>query len=298
MRYSVAHVIVNPAAGRGRAARMLPQVLTLLRSVGHAPAVHYTTRSGSAVQIARTLSAAAGAVAVLAGDGTLNEVVNGLHDRDRPILLLPAGTGNDTARSLGLPIDPLAIVAAPLFREVAIDLGEIAGRLFVNSAGIGLDGNVCRLVRARGDVLHGRAGYVLAFLACALNVRASLVRIESAEVSCHARSLLITFANGQYYGGGMRIAPAADLQDGLLDICTVLDLDRLDLVRTFPRVYAGTHVSHPCFRMWRARAVAISGVRPVTVHADGEVVGRLSTDPAAPTSVSVTSARQRFLVTA
>jgi len=288
-------LIANPVAGSGRVARLLPRVLARLRDRGCEPTVWLTKGAGDACRYAKRIPSGAHAV-LFGGDGTLNEVVNGLRGKDCRLLLLPGGSGNDLARGLGMHQDPLAVLAASTWRERTIDLGEISGRLFANNAGVGLDGEVCRLIEKCDWAFQGRLGYVRATVSCALNLRATPVRVECGGSLQEYLALMLTFANGEFYGRGMRIAPHAQLDDGELDACAILRVGRFTLLSAFPRVYTGSHVRHPAFRLWRARSLALSGTRPLSVHTDGEVIGRLSTDPAAPTRVRIAVDRQRFLV--
>ncbi len=288
-------VIANPVAGSGRVARLLPRVLARLRDRGCDPNIQLTEGAGDARRHAERIPPGA-LVGVFGGDGTLNEVVNGLRGKNCCVLLLPGGSGNDLARGLGMPRDPLALLAVQDWQERSIDLGEILGRLFANNAGVGLDGEVCRLIENCDRAFQGHLGYVRATVSCSLNLRATPVRVECAGTIHQFDMLMLTFANGEFYGRGMRIAPHARLDDGELDACAILRLGRISLLSAFPRVYAGGHVRHRAFRLWRARSLALSGVRPLSVHTDGEVVGRLSTDPLAPTRVRIAADRQRFLV--
>lgn len=292
-------LIANPGAGAGRARRLLPRVLAALGAAGCDPVVLETNRPGDATRLA-TMAAPDGALAVLGGDGTLNEVINGIAGRDVPLAFLPAGSGNDAARSLGLPLDPIAAARALIDgREVWVDVGIIAARRFCNVAGVGLDGEVCRLLAAGAIPLRGRAAYVAAFLATAANLRATPLWLQEDDGPWQRLdALLVTFANGPYYGGGMRIAPNADLRDGALDRCALLATGKLELVRAFPRVYRGAHVTHPSIRMGRACTIRLYGRRPLALHADGEPAGRLSRDAQNPTLVHIASQRQRFLMPA
>jgi diacylglycerol kinase (ATP) len=237
---------------------------------------------------------------VLGGDGTLNGVINGLRGRDLPIALLPCGSGNDTARGLGLPRHPVAAARAlGKAREISIDLGEVAGRLFCNVAGVGLDGEVVRLLATGAVPARGRLAYIAAFLITAANLRASPLSIKRDDGPWERHeTLMVSCANGPYYGGGMRIAPGARLDDGKLDICAVLALGRPALLRAFPRVYLGTHVGHPRFRLWQAHTLRLFGARPLSLQADGESAGRLSIDAAHPTLIRIAAHRQRLLVPA
>ena len=291
----IRYLIANPVAGSGRVARLLRPVLARLRERGCEPKLWLTEGAGDARRHAQRIPPGADA-GVFGGDGTLNEVVNGLRGRNCRVLLLPGGSGNDLARGLGMRMHPLELLSFPRWTERSIDLGEIGGRLFANNAGVGLDGEVCRLIENCDWAFQGRLGYVRATITCALNLRATRMRIESDAVTHEYEALMFTFANGEFYGRGMRIAPRARPDDGELDACAVLRVGRFDLLTAFPRVYAGKHVGHPAFRLWRARSLTLSGVRPLSLHADGEVVGRLSTNPCAPTMVHIAPDQQRFLV--
>ncbi len=292
---NVRYLIANPVAGSGRVARLLRPVLARLRERGCEPRTWLTESAGDARRYAERIPSGADA-GVFGGDGTLNEVVNGLRGRDCRLLLLPGGSGNDLARGLGIPMHPLEMLAFAEWKERSIDLGEIGDRLFANNAGVGLDGEVCRLIENCDWAFQGKLGYVRATITCALNLRSTLIRVVCDGTVREYDALMFTFANGEFYGRGMRIAPHARPDDGELDACAVLRVGRLPLLTAFPRVYTGSHVHHPAFRLWRARALALSGPRPLSVHADGEVVGRLSTDPSRPTSVRIAATRQRFLV--
>lgn len=272
-------IILNPTAGAGRAARMQ----RLLRSGGE---LVVTERAGHAERLAADATAdGRPRVIAVGGDGTLQEVVNGLAGAPNVVLgVVPAGAGNDFARSLGLPRDPHAALAVALHGHPRpVDVGEATGadgrvRRFVAAGGAGFDAQVAAaMAGTRSRWQRGRAGYLWTTLRELRQHHNAEVRICFQDGD-NAREdglavLLVAFANGAYYGGGMRIAPDARSDDGALDLCIVGDISRLEAMRQLPSLYRGRHVDHPAVRMRRAAAFELEGDAPV--HLDGEPFGRL-----------------------
>jgi diacylglycerol kinase (ATP) len=276
-------VIVNPTAGGGRTLR---SVDWLRERLGPRPEARFevTRRRGDAETLAAG-AAAAGHDRVIAvgGDGTIQEVVNGLLAAARPPTLgiVPLGSGNDLARSLGLPADPGSAWRAAMGRRTSrLDVararnGDGTERWFASAGGIGFDGQVAAAMLDRRGWQAGRAGYLLTTLAELrryANRRVALVVDGAASVH---DVLLVAIANGAYYGGGMRIAPEARPDDGLLDICVVGDISRMTAVRQLPNLYRGTHVRHPQVSTYTGRTVELDGDATTLLHLDGEPFGGL-----------------------
>jgi diacylglycerol kinase (ATP) len=279
-------VIVNPTAGNGRAARGLPWIRERLEPRPEAR-IEVTARRGDAERIA----AGAGKsghdrIVVVGGDGTVQEVVNGMLEAGEPVGLglVPLGSGNDLARSLGLPSElGSAWRIAVGERSHVIDVGRAtngsgATRWFASAGGIGFDAQVAAAMAARRGWQAGRAGYLLTALDELRRFSNRSVRLSLDGVEHSADVLLVAIANGAYYGGGMRIAPDARPDDGLLDVCIVGDISRLTALRQLPNLYRGTHVHHHQVRMARARHINIDGDPDGLVHLDGEPFGALPLD--------------------
>jgi diacylglycerol kinase (ATP) len=279
-----AFVIVNPAAGGGRTGRVWPRVERSLRQAGIAFEARMTTGPREATALAR--AAADGAwpmVVAVGGDGTLNEVVNGLVDaagRAGAVLgAIMTGRGRDAGRNLGLARDPEAAVRR--LREgdeVRLDLGRASwpatggGRWFVNSAGVGFDAEVARRAAAAGG--SGTVPYVTSIVGALRDWQpvAGVIRAGDQQ-SWSGPMTMAVVANGPYYGGGMKIAPAADPFDGVLDLVALGAVGRLELLRWLPRVYRGTHVANPKVTVRRVTEVRIDATPPAPVQVDGEVGG-------------------------
>ena len=276
-------VIVNPAAGGGRAARTLPWIRERLAARPDARLV-VSRRPGDAERIAAEARGSGfdRAIAV-GGDGTIQEVVNGLVEAEAPASLgiVPVGSGNDFARSLRLPRDPAAAwTVAVGHGERTVDLllatgGDGRRRWFGSAGGIGFDAQVASAMATRAGWQRGQAGYLLTTLAELRRFTNRPIELTVDGVTTTEQVLFVAIANGEYYGGGMRIAPGAAVDDGMIDLCVVGDVSRLTAIRQLANLYRGTHVNHPRVRMGRGRTIRVEGAAGTLVHLDGEPFGSL-----------------------
>ncbi|MEW6523545.1 MAG: diacylglycerol kinase family protein [Bacillota bacterium] len=283
-------VIINPIAGQGRAVRVWSEIEPLLkdRSVDHEAV--FTTAPRHAVDLAAGCADRGfDTVAVIAGDGTIHEAVNGLVDTGAKLCVIPGGRGNDLARTMGIPREPRA-AAALLWagRTSRIDLGRANGEYFFNVAGVGFDAEVAAAVNRGRVFVNGMVTYlvyVLKMLASYQPVEAYLTldgRAWSQKV------FMAAVGNGQYLGGGMKLAPSADPQDGLFDVVVAGDLTRPEAIQALARVYSGSHVHLPKVQTYRGRSLTIDAGHPLNVEADGEVIGRVPvTFEVAPAALSL-----------
>ncbi|MDP9266589.1 MAG: diacylglycerol kinase family lipid kinase [Chloroflexota bacterium] len=266
--------IVNPAAGSGRAASLAPRLARLLRDAGLRTDVVQLPLPGEGPRLAAE-AAAEGYDTVIAvgGDGTANEVANGLVGTRAALALFPMGSGNDFARALDYPgraRDLPAFLARGSRRT--IDVGEANGRVFLNVAGVGIDGEVAERAKAHARVIGSRLAYVTASVT-SIGVYRPLqmsVRLDGEERS--GRFLVAIASNGTHFGRGMRCAPAARLDDGLLDVTLAGALGTLASLRALARLYKGTHVDGHSIVASRARAVDIELERTSAAEIDGDVV--------------------------
>ena len=271
-------VVVNPAAGGGRSEARWRAVESAVRAAFPFD-LHYTTAPGDATVVARQ-AAGTGITRVLAvgGDGTLHELVNGLAGSAVALGVLPVGTGNDFARASGFMMPAAALIAglAGCHRR-RVDLGRVAGRYYINVAGVGFDAHVAATVNAMASKRGGTLPYVGTALREAFRYRPPLLDVwaDGAQIVRHSPCLLVAVGNTSAYGGGMRICPGARFDDGELDALLVGDVFGWQTVGLLPRVFVGRHLGHPGVRLQRARRVRIEGPAHIQLHADGEVVGGL-----------------------
>lgn len=272
--------IVNPVAGRGRAGRAWPEIAGRLNALGLDYEVYFTKGPRDAERAARA-AAEAGCDVVVAGggDGTVTEVVNGLVGTQAALGVLPLGSGNDFARTLGLPKNPAA--AADLLlqgRRERVDLGRIRDRFFVNIASAGLDAEIVRTMNEDLRHLRGSVAYFWATMTTILRFNPTEFLLDLDGRQVQMKALLVAVANGRFYGGGMKIAPEADVSDGLFDVCILGELSRPDFLKSFPTVYAGKHLTHPKITLLRAQRVRVDclGTEPkLSGQADGEMIGQV-----------------------
>ncbi|MBE3072370.1 MAG: diacylglycerol kinase family lipid kinase [Acidobacteria bacterium] len=271
-------VIANPAAGRGRAGRAIARVDRLLDRAG---VVHEVRVSESGPDLERLAREAAGqgarVVAALGGDGTMGLAANGLLGTAAALAPLPSGTADDFARALGIESIEGAVRAIVDGNVVPIDVvrvtTETQQRHYVNVAGCGFDSEVSEAANAMRVTLGGAGTYLAALLKTLSRFTPAAFQIELDDEVVEGPHMLVVVGNSTTYGGGMMVTPGASVVDGVLDVCLLEAMSMPAFLWAFPRVFRGTHVRHPRVRMARARRVAITADRRVTVYADGERVG-------------------------
>ena len=266
-------VVVNPVSGRGRHDELTRQVVSMLGEAGHESRVYRTqTEEDGERQTHQALEDGCEAIVCIGGDGTLSEVVRPLAGTGRLLYIVPNGTGNDFARALGLPLEPLEALRRQLRGQpTAIDCASLNGKPFVNVSGSGFDVEVLRKTEELKATYPGPKAYRKAIAA----VLGSYRPFE-AELSVDGgafrpiRVTIAELANGQYIGGGMHVAPNASPRDGLLDVVIVRAVPRLTIPLLVPLFILGIHTALPI--------VSVQRVREATLRARGMVVnidGRL-----------------------
>ena len=280
-------VIVNPVAGAYSTRRKWPIINKLLQRIGLSFDFQYTEGIGHAIELARA-AASDGyrCLVAVGGDGTVNEVANGIlystGATETALGIISTGTGSDFIRSVGIPRDyPSACSTLTSPKRLSIDVGVVEyqskgqtlQRFFVNGAGVGFDATVVekteRLPKYFGGTIPYLAGLVMALLG--YKNKSVVVNVEDETISGRVLSLVV--ANGGYLGGGMHIAPQAELGDNLLDVVMIGDIGKLELLKELPTVYKGTHINHPKVRMIKTRRITIKSPERMLVHADGELLG-------------------------
>lgn len=282
-------LLVNPSAGGGRALRVAGDVEDALRGLGMSVRRQDTRDIEHARSLAVGAAQAGETLAVLSGDGTVGAVADAVRDVPGALLgVLPGGRGNDLARVLGIPRDPRAActtIANGVRRP--LDLGLVCAgdganvhsedRAYVGIASAGFDSDANRIANEAPSWLGGLV-YAYAAVRALLAwkpARFDVVLDAGGEVHSF-RAYSVGCANSRAYGGGMRAAPQAMLDDGLLDVVVLEDVSKREFVtKLLPRVFKGTHVELPCVHVFRAAEVAVSADRPFTVYADGDPIGEL-----------------------
>ncbi|MDP5227207.1 MULTISPECIES: diacylglycerol kinase family protein [Arthrobacter] len=273
-------LVVNPAAGGADGFRRARLAAEVFRAAGAQVTVLEPAVPDGLPELLDRAADDADALVAVGGDGLVQCVAEAALRRGLPLGIVPAGTGNDAARALRLPKHPRAAARRAVAgwanggrpADVArVTLSDGAVRHFLTALAAGFDA----VVNERANSWRRPRGglkYVLALLACLPSVRPVRYRLRVHGVAEETTAVILTVANGPSFGGGLRIAPAARLDDGALDLVTVDPIPRLALLTVFPLAFAGLHVLHPAVHIRRVRHVTIVSGGP-RCYADGEPIG-------------------------
>ena len=278
--------LVNPASANGSTGKRWPELARQAAAAGLEGDTLLSERPGQLGDLARrAASAGADLLVVVGGDGSVNEVANGLASLEQPppVAVVPRGTGWDFARTFGLPRRIAEAAEVALRGETrAIDLGRATYRawdgtettsLFANVASAGMSGAIAQRANETTKALGGKASYLWATFAVFSRWQATDVVLEVDGERREGRMFDVVVANGRFFGGGMRICPDAEPDDGLLDVLTIGDVTKSDLVRTMPKLYRGTHLPHPKAELLRGSVVSVRSEGALPVELDGEQPG-------------------------
>lgn len=283
-------LLCNPTSGGGRGGKIKEHVISHLQNLE----IDFLDLSGVNADAAKmnlkTLELERiSNLIVIGGDGLIHLAIQKLARSAVPLLIIPAGTGNDFARSLGLninqPLENLSLLNE--MKSTEVDLGLVAGEYFAQILSTGFDSlvneraNQMRFIRGRMKYNVAIAQVLSTFKPRSYSFRVDAVHLES-------KAMLIAVSNGKSYGGGMMISPMSDLQDGYLDVMILGPVSRFEFLRVFPKVYSGSHINHPAVKFLKAKNVAISA--NAVAYADGERVGDL------PIEVSIVEKCLRVLI--
>jgi YegS/Rv2252/BmrU family lipid kinase len=264
--------IVNPAAGKGAGERLVTRIASDLGAVGLSVDVVRTPAPGEAARLASAaVEDGYERVIAVGGDGTANEVANGLAGTDVALGLYPIGSGNDFARALGYPRRRKKLAAfLAQARPQRIDVGEVNGRVFLNAAGVGIDGHVAERVIASSRVVGQTLGYFVGALVSIATYRPRQMRVIIDGQLREGPHLVVIAANGTHFGSGMHVAPNAKLDDGLFDIVVGGDLGRWASLVALAKLYRGSHVDGRTILAFRAPSLDVELFEPLPMQADGE----------------------------
>jgi diacylglycerol kinase (ATP) len=271
--------IVNPVAGRGRTRRLLPDLEGAARAAD--VELHVSPEPGAPTKLALAAVEAGHDLVACGGDGLVTEVAGVAADNGARLAVVPTGAGNDFARVLGYdPKQPLRSFDAlreDAGRDRVVDLGRVNGRWYTCVTASGFDAEANRWANTV-QRLSGTTLYVAAVLRTIAVYKPHPFRLTVDGEAHEIRAWLVAVGNGPAYAGGMRIAPDAHLDDGLLDVTVVGAMTKPQLLWNFPKVFRGTHTSHKLVQTFRAARVELESLDasiPMEVYADGERVGPL-----------------------
>lgn len=282
--------IVNPTSAGGRSLHRWTQVSPLLRRLGLRFDEVFTEGPGHATQLAREAVETYDRILSVGGDGTTYEILNGMLTSPTvvPLGIVPAGTGNDLPNAFGLPLDlrqACHVIASGVPRSV--DAAVVRGRGFdgrpvqkywAGVASFGFDADVTYYANLLSKSLPGTLNYVRGIMKGLITVKEHLFRVtllREGQVGqvVDLAGFLLAVGNGCYYGAGMKVCPDASVYDGLLNVTFLRGIPKLEFLRVFPRVYSGTHLTHPAIQTYTADELIIQNPHKVRFQVDGEVLG-------------------------
>jgi YegS/Rv2252/BmrU family lipid kinase len=263
-------LLVNPASAHGRALKLLPRLEQELDARRIPFRVERTRGLDDGVERALRAAEADEVPVVISGDGLIGAVGGALAGSETPLGIVPGGRGNDLARVLGIPSEPEAVVAMLAAGQTRrIDVGEVNGRRFLGIVSVGFDSEANRLANET-KWLRGNLVYAYAGLRTLLGWKPARFTVRVGDERKRFSGYSVSVANSKAFGGGMFIAPDADLADGEFDVVTVGEHGKLRSLAILPKVFKGTHVEEDEVRVFRASRLELSASRPFPVYADGE----------------------------
>ena len=285
-------VVVNPASANGLTGKRWPEIAEIMKEEGLNFDATLTSRPGEGTVLTkRYLEQGYELIIAVGGDGTVNEVINGFFDEQGILInkkaafsFISTGNGRDLARTVGISRDPREAVnhiinSVP--RQVDLgrvsfnsNVGERVNRFFINVAGLGLDGETVARVNRTTKVFGGFISFLWGTLISLLLYKNKHMSVEvDGKVVCDEPLVIAIFGNGRFFGGGMKIAPHALMDDGFFDVVILGNLSKFNLVCNLPRVYQGTHLNHPRITSLRGKTVKIKSSDRALLNLDGEQPG-------------------------
>jgi len=269
-------LIVNPSAGGGRAVKVLAEAERELDARRMVFRVERTRSPAHGIDLAMEALDAREIPVVMSGDGLLGAIGGAMAGSNSPLGLIPAGRGNDLARSLGIPTDPAAAVRCLDEGHVrSIDVGEANGNRFLGIASFGFDSEANRIAN-EAKLIKGTMVYAYAALRALVSWKPARFAVTDGGVQKRFSGYTVAIANNAYYGGGMKVAPDADLADGQLDVVVITEVGKFRFLANLPKVFKGTHVNEEeVVQTWKASSIEVKASRPFTVYADGDPLTEL-----------------------
>jgi YegS/Rv2252/BmrU family lipid kinase len=277
--------LVNPASGNGATGKRWPELAHRASLLGLTGETLLSERPGHLIELAgRAVDGGARLVVAVGGDGTLNEVVNGIAGRDVELATIPLGTGMDFVRTYGIPTkfdDAVRCALDGATRTIdagrvnyRLWSGEAAERWFANVGSVGMSGAVAQRANGMSKVLGGKLTFFSALSRVFLEWENTevTVRLDGGE---ERRGLMhdVVVANGAWHGGGMKLAPDALPDDGLFEVVLIGDVGKVDFLTTAPKIYKGRHVEHAKVEVVRSKRVEVDAAERLPIEVEGEQVG-------------------------
>ena len=267
--------ILNPAAGKGKTLKLLPAIKAYFAASEEDYAIEVTKYPCHATEIAAAYSSKETCrIYSVGGDGTLNEILNGMAGSGSSLGVIPAGSGNDFIKSIAPDSDLKSIIARTVEGTAKpIDIARVNDKFFINIASLGFDAQVAHTTQhfKKLPLITGKMAYILGILTTILQRKSNLLEIRIDDRFIKNDTLLIAIGNGKYYGGGILAVPEAEITDGLFDICLVDNISRMKILHLFPLYMKGQHGKISAVRFYKGKRVEIKSASPIAMNSDGEI---------------------------
>lgn len=264
--------IINPTAGKGRAKSLAPFIEEECIKNNVDYVIKYTSAPGDGTSIGEW-GAKAGFERIIAvgGDGTVNEVLNGIAKTSSALGVIPGGSGNDFIRSINNHKEIKKIINDNIYGKIKkADIGTCNGKYFINVASSGFDAQVVMETQNVKKILSGSLAYLVALIKTIFTYRGCKISIKIDKALYYENTLLVAVANGRYYGGGMLPAPKAKIDDGYFHICHIKHIGKLKMLALFPKFIKGEHENIKEVSMYKGEKVKIEAKDELPVNVDGE----------------------------
>lgn len=273
-------IVANPVAGRGKVGKILPQLRRLFDTNNLKYEIALTDAPGHATVLTKEAAEAGWAnIIAVGGDGTMNEVLNGIMDTPASMGFIPAGTGNDLARSLAIPLNIKEAVSVFATGEITpMDIGQDRDGYFSIILGLGFPSDVMQHVNTSKNILRGPLAITASIIQVVNKLRPYPVHIEMDNETLDTTVMGIFILNTRFTGGGLQIAPEAKYDDGILDVVIMHEMGKLDFLSTLPKAYKGTHLSNPRCEIFHTKRIKVTTAEPLRKLFDGNVFGESPVD--------------------
>ena len=267
--------IVNPIAGGGKAKSLISLIEDQMKKNNINFKIVITERESQATEIAEENADNYKLIVAVGGDGTVNEVAKGIINKRQGILgIIPGGTGNDMARSLGIPLNPKEALKLILKgNKKEIDIGRVNSYDFLNISSAGFDAEVVINNEKIKKRFKSHISYAISVVYTLFTYKNKNVTIKINGKTFNEKILLLAVGNGKYYGGGMKILPMPQIDDGYLDICLISNISKLLSLYLFPTIFNGHHIKYKKYvKIYKAKSVTITSKEEFLLNIDGDVI--------------------------
>jgi len=269
-------IIINPAAGKGQSKNYIATIKASFESANIDYQIKISNRVGNVTELAiNGVKDGYNEIIAVGGDGTVIEALNGIVGTDTKLGIIPAGTGNDFVRSIGIECDFIAALNVVIEGKYElIDVGEVNNRFFLNVVSFGIDSEVVKIMEKIKRVVTGSAAYYVASIKAISTYKAVKMSITIDGKEYIRKAYLVAIGNGKYFGGGMKITPDANVNSGDFEICIINHISRIGLMRLLSKANTGNHVSENGVEIFKGREITIRAIADhLSVNADGNLIG-------------------------